>query len=159
MVDKKQILALLEDNFHYDGTVSIDSNGLVSCTGNIVLKRQVHEIPVKFSRVDGNFYCNHNQLTTLKYSPTTIGGSFYCSINPLESLEGLPEKLKTLQLSYSPNLPLLRALNAKKIEFNPLLDDPTLKEILNRYAGQGEAGAFACGAELATAGYKENAQW
>jgi hypothetical protein len=63
-----------------------------------------------------------------------------------------------LYLSYSPTLPLLRCLLAKKV-VTTKPENSTVQDILNQYAGQGEAGAFACGAELATAGYKENARW
>ena len=265
MVDKKQIMKLLKDNFSYTGTVSVDDNGLVSCTGSVSVTKNVSVLPVKFSRVDGNFFCSNsqlstlegapatvggdfncnsnpnlttlkgaptrvdgrfrcdyspittlegaptfvgdgfwcygtrlttlehspttvvgnfwcygsilttlqgaptsigggflcsnNQLTSLEHAPATVGGDFVCSNNRLTTLEGLPTQLKLLQISYSPNLPLLRTLNAQTIRFDPQLDDPTVGEILGRYTGQGEAGAFPCGAELATAGYKENARW
>lgn len=286
MVDKKQIRRLLKDNFAWKGTVSIDDNGLVSCTGSVSTPKKFRVLPVKFSHVDGSFFCQYNQLTTLEGSPDTVGGdfncnsnpnlttlkgapkrvegrfrcdyspittlegaptyvgdgfwcygtrittlehspatvvgdfwcygalletlrgaptsvggnfccnnnqltslahaptsvtgdfwcnnnqltslahapasvggAFYCENNPLETLEGLPIKMTSLKISYSPNLPLLRSLGAQSIQFDPPLRDPTLGEILNRYAGQGEAGAFACGAELANAGYKENARW
>lgn len=286
MVDKKQIRRLLKDNFAWNGTVSIDDNGLVSCTGSVSMRKKLRVLPVKFSHVDGNFFCQYNELTTLEGSPATVGGDFFCNTsrnlttlkgapkrvdgqfrcdyspittlegaptyvgrgfwcygtrittlehspatvvgdfwcygalletlrgaptsvsgdfccnnnqltslehaptsvgknfwcnnnqltslahapasvgaafqcenNPLETLEGLPEKITSLKISYSPNLPLLRALGAQSIQFDPPLRDPTLGEILSRYAGQGEAGAFPCGAELATAGYKENARW
>ena len=109
--------------------------------------------------VGGSFDCSDNQLTTLGHSPQSVVGSFDCSDNQLITLQGLPAILGTLYLSYSPTLPLLRCLLAKKVEFFPTLKDNTVETILNQHAGQGEAGAFACGAELATAGYKENARW
>jgi len=35
------------------------------------------EIPVKFGRVDGSFYCNNNNLTTLSNCPDYIEGNIY----------------------------------------------------------------------------------
>jgi hypothetical protein len=110
-------------------------------------------------RVDGTFDCGFNQLTTLAHAPNSVGVDFNCSGNKLTSLEGLPVVPGTLYLSYNPTLPLLRCLLARQVQFQPTLKDKTIETILNQHAGQGEAGAFACGAELATAGYKENARW
>ena len=109
--------------------------------------------------VDDSFDCSVNQLTTMEHAPKSVGGDFWCSNNKLATLEGLSDISGTLRLSYSPTLPLLRCLLAKKVEFRPNREDKTIETILNQYAGQGEAGAFACGAELASAGYKENAKW
>jgi hypothetical protein len=41
------------------------------------------EIPVKFGRVDVNFICSENQLTTLKNCPTSIGGNLLFGKNNL----------------------------------------------------------------------------
>ena len=109
--------------------------------------------------VDDSFDCSVNQLTTMEHAPKSVGGDFWCSNNKLATLEGLSDISGTLRLSYSPTLPLLRCLLAKKVELRPNREDKTIENILNQYAGQGEAGAFACGAELATAGFKENARW
>ena len=45
------------------------------------------------SKVGGNFYCNNNRLTSLEGCPSQIGGDFYCSINKLTSLEGCPSQV------------------------------------------------------------------
>ena len=36
-----------------------------------------------------DFYCNHNNLTTLKCCPQTVNGDFDCARNKLKSLNGL----------------------------------------------------------------------
>ena len=108
--------------------------------------------------VIGMFDCGFNRLTTLEGAPNSVGGDFLCTLNKLTSLEGLPVVPGTLYLSYSPTLPLLRCLLAKKV-VTTKPENSTVQDILNQYAGQGEAGAFLCGAELADAGYKENARW
>jgi hypothetical protein len=46
---------------------------------------------MKDIEIRGNFWCDNNNLTTLKNAPHKIGGSFSCTNNPLENLEGLPE--------------------------------------------------------------------
>ena len=154
-------MRLFLTHFTASGDISIDDEGLVSVAGNVSLLQnsKVKRLPVSFKKVDGDFWCNNNQLTTLEGTPNSVGRRFFCWNNPLTTLEGMPTQLLSLRLSYSPTLPLLRSLYAKKIDFWPELDDKTLEKILNTYAGQGEAGAFACGAELATAGFKENARW
>jgi hypothetical protein len=40
--------------------------------------------------VGGNFWCGHNNLTSLEGAPTSVDGTFYCGYNHLTSLEGTP---------------------------------------------------------------------
>jgi hypothetical protein len=265
MVDKDKIMVLLKQYFTTTGTITIDDEGLVSCTGYVILRVSKHKrLLVSFDKIDdffdcsynqlttlqgapksvsgdfschnnqlttlegapqsvggnfrchinqlttlehspqnvvggfecysnqlttlegapksvgGDFSCYNNQLTTLKHSPQSVHGSFDCSYNQLTTLEGAPKSVggdfncvnnklatlegmpdvqRTLFLSYRRKLPLLRCLLAKKVEFDPKPRNKTIETILNKYAGQGEAGAFACGAELAAAGFKANARW
>jgi len=110
-------------------------------------------------RVGGHFACDGNRLTTLEHAPKSVGTNFSCSKNKLTTLEGLPVVPGELILSYSPTLPLLRCLLAKKVEFSPRLEDKTVETILNRYAGQGRRAMFDCQKELEDAGVEENARW
>ncbi len=48
---------------------------------------------VRFGEVGGNFYCHHNQLTTLEGAPQEVGKGFYCKNNQLTSLEGAPQEV------------------------------------------------------------------
>ena len=176
-------MRLLKRNFRTTGEITIDDEGLVSCKGNVELKQELkHErLPVSFDRIYGYFWCSHNQLetlagtprwvrgnftctsnqlTTLEGSLNSVGGDFWCFNNSsLRSLEGLPDISGTLFLSYSPTLPLLRCLLAQQVEFEPSLPDKTVENILNKYAGQGRAGAIDCKRELVSAGFEENARW
>ncbi|MFA5754675.1 MAG: hypothetical protein WC905_05030, partial [Patescibacteria group bacterium] len=43
--------------------------------------------------INGDFYCNNNQLTSLQGAPESVGGDFYCSSNQLTSLQGAPESV------------------------------------------------------------------
>lgn len=133
--------------------------GHFSCRDNQLLK--LDHGP---STVDGRYNCSENRLTNLLGAPKNVPGGFNCTYNPLETLDGFPEYIgDTLYISWNKHLPMLRTLAARKIVFYamPVARGPAeqVLEILNRYAGKGEAGAFECGAELATAGFKENARW
>jgi hypothetical protein len=44
-------------------------------------------------KVGGSFYCNHNQLTSLQGAPKKVGKDFYCHHNQLTSLQGAPEEV------------------------------------------------------------------
>ncbi len=110
------------------------------------------------SEVYGSFYCTGNLLTTLQHAPQTVTKTFGCIKNKLQSLEGLPPKLKTVELDWWPFTPLLRTLVADEIRWWTYPPDEVV-DILNKYKGQGRAGAFDCRRELRAAGFEENARW
>jgi hypothetical protein len=161
MVDKNEIMELFEKYFKTADEITIDDKGLVSCTGDVGLQPELkHErLPVSFDRVDGDFWCHNNQLTTLEGGPTSVGGDFRCYHNQLTSLKGMPAVEGTLWLSYSPTLPLLRCLLAKQVKFHPALRNKTIETILNKYAGQGKRAMFECQKDLEDAGFEGNAHW
>ena len=69
-------------------------DGLVNVLGDVSISdRELTRIPVKFGRVDGNFGCYNNQLTSLEGSPQSVGGDFWCNNNQLTSLEGAPQSV------------------------------------------------------------------
>jgi len=57
-----------------DGTVDVDGDVNIS-------NKNLTEIPIQFGKVNGNFWCNNNELTTLKGVPRIVGGIFSCSIH------------------------------------------------------------------------------
>ncbi len=74
---------------------------------------KLKEFPVQFNKVNGNFWCFCNQLTSLKGSPKEVNGDFWCSNNQLTSLKYSPKrikgwfscyhnKLKEIELQYIP---------------------------------------------------------
>ena len=89
-IDKDEIRKIFNEHFTYDGEITIDDNGFISCSGDVKLIRKLSKLPVKFLKIDGDFNCYKNRLTTLEGSPTSINGTFYCSINQLKTLEGGP---------------------------------------------------------------------
>jgi hypothetical protein len=93
MVDKKEVMALLKANFKTTGQVTIDPEGLITCQGNVILKRQLLQFPVRFKSVLGHFHCDTNQLLTLDGAPESVGGSFLCGNNDLISLNGAPKSV------------------------------------------------------------------
>jgi hypothetical protein len=44
-------------------------------------------------KIEGNFVCSVNKLTSLKGSPQKIGSDFYCGENKLTTLEGGPQEV------------------------------------------------------------------
>jgi len=52
---------------------NLNSDGEVDVYGVVILKNsKISEIPVKFGKIDGNFYCDSANLTTLKNFPKII---------------------------------------------------------------------------------------
>jgi hypothetical protein len=52
--------------------------------------KSLTEMPIRFRKVNGGFYCSQNQLTKLEGAPSTVGRSFNCSDNNIISLKGAP---------------------------------------------------------------------
>ena len=73
-------------NYTINEDDSIDVDGDVDIHGN-----ELTEIPLKFGKVAGGFYCGDNELTSLKGSPSYVGGEFDCEYNNITSLEGCPQ--------------------------------------------------------------------
>jgi len=73
---------------------TITSDGLVDVPDNVNISgKRLTEIPIKFGRVDGSFYCQKNDLTTLIGLPTYIGGDLICYQNRLTNLVGAPNTI------------------------------------------------------------------
>jgi hypothetical protein len=79
---------------YVEGSWSENDQGLIDVNGNVDFSdKRYKTIPVKFGFVSGGFWCNNNQLTSLKGAPKNVGGSFYCNHNRLISLEGAPKSI------------------------------------------------------------------
>jgi hypothetical protein len=69
-------------------------NGLVNVDQNVVMSiKELEKIPIQFGIVNGSFACNHNQLTSLKGSPSKVFSGFMCFDNILTTLEGCPNEV------------------------------------------------------------------
>jgi len=66
------------------GKWKLNSDGKVDVDGSVdMIDMDLTEIPVKFGRVEGDFNCFGNKLTTLKNCPTSIGRKLFFGENNL----------------------------------------------------------------------------
>ncbi len=89
---------------------TINENGTIDVSGNVKFPEIMNyhtALPVKFSRVTGDFDISRLNLTTLYGCPTYVGGDFNCSYNQLKSLKFAPTKIGGNVLFYcdSGNIP------------------------------------------------------
>jgi hypothetical protein len=75
-------------NYSINGDGSIDVDG-----GVILAQMRLKQIPIKFNKVSGSFYCGYNGLTSLVGCPVQVGGYFDCANNSLTSLNGCPAEV------------------------------------------------------------------
>ena len=167
MVDKDAIFAAIDQyvKLSNGATVTIDEQGLVSIIGNCDIVSQLDQLPIRFLSVAGNFYCAHNQLTSLDGAPHTVDGYFNCYNNPLISLKGAPKSIKgEISLAYSPSLPLLQLFKIANVPIVKIQNTKTKKWdhpvgiIINRYLHLGIDGVLPCAAMLRKMGYSGNAR-
>lgn len=112
------------------------------------------------------FDCRNTWIKSLVGAPRKVSGNFICTDNfRLESLAGFPEEVKAVFITYKKDLPLLRCLLAQEgvvfltSQGRQGQDAEQVEAIINRYAGQGRAGAIDCKRELVAAGFESNARW
>jgi len=74
------------------------------------------ELPLRFNRVEGNFNCSSNQLTTLDGCPQYVNGDFRCDSNELESLINGPKFVGGIYYIQNNLIQTLDEL--KDVEFN-----------------------------------------
>jgi len=73
---------------------TVNSDGAVDVRGSIFLDNKgFKKLPLKFGKVDGDFFCEKNKLVTLEGAPSEVGGSFDLQQNNLISLKGSPKKV------------------------------------------------------------------
>ena len=53
-----------------------------------LIKESTEEQIPRLNKVDGDFRCENNNLTSLQGAPKYVGGNFYCYDNDLSSLQG-----------------------------------------------------------------------
>jgi hypothetical protein len=53
----------------------------------------LNKISIQFNKVDGEFICSNNKLTSLEGVPKEVNGDFGCYKNNLTSLKGIPGKV------------------------------------------------------------------
>lgn len=74
--------------------LTIDVKGAVLENPVVPLaSKNLSEFPIyiQFNRIEGNFNCSYNHLTSLRGCPEYVSGFFTCADNKLESLEYCPK--------------------------------------------------------------------
>ena len=92
-------MAKLDDNFNFEQDGK--TYNLYSLPDDFTIKGDVNlsnqglsELPnLSKVKVEGDFWCCYNQLTTLEGAPREVGGHFDCNSNTLTSLKGAPLKV------------------------------------------------------------------
>jgi hypothetical protein len=79
-IDKSLLILNDDGTYDYNGDLNFTYMDLKSLT----------EIPIKFRKVSGYFWCDNNELISLEGSPLEVGGNLTCAKNQLMSLEGSP---------------------------------------------------------------------
>lgn len=73
------------------GTYTINSDKSIDVVGTVDISDHIYnKIPFKFRNIQGNFYCDSNQLTTLENAPKVVSGAFWCDGNKLRNLIDAP---------------------------------------------------------------------
>ena len=85
------------ENYTINPDGSIDVDGV--CIDGIsyyfdLAQLKLTKLPLKFNKVNCNFFCYFNQLTTLEGSPKEVNGNFNCSKNQLTSFEFAPRIIR-----------------------------------------------------------------
>lgn len=90
------------------GNYKIKADMTIDVYGSVIIDSiLIGELPMVFNRVEGDFTCRGNSLTTLRGAPRYVGGSFVCGNNELRNLIGGPEYVGG---SYFCNLNFLESL-------------------------------------------------
>ena len=74
---------------------TLNSDGMYDVDGDVdlMLGMNLTELPMKFGKVNGDFNCSCNDLTSLEGCPQEVTRDFQCHHNHLTSLEGAPNKV------------------------------------------------------------------
>lgn len=73
---------------------TINPDGSIDVNENVDLSnKNLYNLPLIFNKVNGDFHCYSNYLTTLHGAPKYVNGSFSCGYNYLTSLEGCPQTI------------------------------------------------------------------
>ena len=89
-MDRQSIIQLCEGYNIEEYTINDD--GSIDVDGDVdFINLGLTELPLKFNKVRGDFYCRGNNLTTLLGGPIEVGETFNCNYNNLTSLEFGPK--------------------------------------------------------------------
>jgi len=69
-------------NYTINPDGSIDVDGVVNLSVEGLTK-----LPLKFNKINGDFWCDNNEITSLEGSPIEVNNGFYCYSNKLTSFK------------------------------------------------------------------------
>jgi hypothetical protein len=70
----------------------LNSDGTLDVYRDVYLQNKfLNKLPLKFGKVEGNFFINDNKIKSLIGCPTIVSGGFYCYGNKIKSLIGSPK--------------------------------------------------------------------
>jgi hypothetical protein len=99
---------------------TLNKDNSIDVEGNVVLSAafKLTKMPVKFGKINGNFNCSENKLTSLKHGPITVTGDFSCVYNDLTSLEHCPTTILGSFYCYRNQLTSLEHCPTTIVDFN-----------------------------------------
>ena len=73
---------------------TINPDGSIDTKDVYLSYKELTKLPLKFNKVNGNFWCNNNYRLTLEGCPKEVNGGFYCYNNKLTSFEFVPKIIR-----------------------------------------------------------------
>jgi hypothetical protein len=154
-----------------DGDFRAENKKLVSLRN---VPDACHSLYVSANHIQSLEYCpvylnildvEYNLLTNFEHAPEQVD-TIIAFGNPLTSLTGLPDSEYAINITYREQLPLLRLVDAENVHigstgfgYDRYKRYEPVDAIINKYVGQGKAGAIKAAAELVKLGFKDNARW
>lgn len=81
------------------------ADGSINVNGAVDLSYlKLKKLPLKFNKINGDFNCSDNQLTSLEGAPKEITGDFYCNSNDLNDLSYIPNLIHGDFICYHNNV-------------------------------------------------------
>ncbi len=93
LTTKEDIQKWLDDMDIRKYTINSDLTVDVATDVFTLADKHLINIPIKFGKVEGDFDCNGNRISSLEGCPDEVEGDFHCSDNLLNSLKGCPSKV------------------------------------------------------------------
>jgi len=74
---------------------TINKDGSIDVDRTVELQSEnLTKLPLKFNKINGDFYCDDNRLTSLEGCPKEVSSNFFCYSNKLTSFEYAPKIIK-----------------------------------------------------------------
>lgn len=93
LTNQQEIKAFLKDYCSID-YCQIDDDLTVNCFHSVYIKKPLHELPIQFGRVEGDFVCSEMTLQSFKGFPHTIEGSLIARQNELSNFDYFPQNIE-----------------------------------------------------------------